>query len=180
MTEFKTQGGTMTADHQSFTLTRLFNAPRALVFACFSSAEHLSHWWGPKGVEIVNGTLDFRVGGLYHYGMKWPTGGIMWGRFEFREIDSPSRIVFLNSFSDEKASLVRAPFFDGKWPLEMLTILAFEDMPGGKTRFTLTWRPHNATGEEQETFESNHASAGDGWSGSFEKLDAYLATLNKT
>ncbi len=169
----------MTTDSQTFTLTRVFDAPRDLVFACFSTAEHLSHWWGPKGVEIVNGTLDFRVGGLYHYGMKWPTGAIMWGRFEFREIDPPSRIVFFNAFSDEKASLTRAPFYDGKWPLEMLTTFAFEDVLGGKTRFTLTWQPHNASAEEQETFASNHASAAEGWSGSLEKFEAYLATVKR-
>jgi len=169
----------MTADSQTLTITRVFDAPRDLVFACFSTAEHLNQWWGPKGVEIVNGTLDFRAGGLYHYGMKWPTGAIMWGRFEFREIEPPSRIVFLNSFSDEMAGLTRAPFFDGKWPLEMLTVFTFEDMAGGKTRFTMTWQPHNAPIEEQAVFAANHASAASGWAGTMEKLETYLAGLKQ-
>ncbi len=169
----------MTADDTTFTLSRVLNAPRDLVFACFSDTQHLQHWWGPKGVEIVNQTMDSRVGGLYHYGMKWPTGVIMWGRFEFREIAPPSRIVFLNSFSDEKAGLARAPFFDGKWPLEMLTTFTFEDECGNQTRFTMTWQPHNATPEEQAVFAANHASAAGGWAGSLEKLEAHIGRIKQ-
>ena len=55
----------------------------------------------------------------------------MWGRFVFREIVAPERIVFINSFSDENAGLTRAPFFDGKWPLEMLTVFSFEELGPG-------------------------------------------------
>jgi uncharacterized protein YndB with AHSA1/START domain len=166
-------------EQQIFTITRVFDAPRQLLFACFSEARHMQHWWGPKGVEIVNATMDFRVGGIYHYGMKWPTGAIMWGRFVFREIVPPSRIVFLNSFSDEKAGLTRAPFFDGKWPLEMLTVFSFADQGGSKTRFTMTWQPHNAPAEEQAVFAANHASAAAGWDGTMEKLEAYLASIKQ-
>ena len=162
---------------QEFIITRDLDAPRELVFKCFSDPAHLQHWWGPKGVEIVNQTLNFRVGGLYHYGMKWPTGAIMWGRFEFREITPPSRIVFLNGFSDEKAALIRAPFFDGKWPLEMLTVFVFDELSKNRTRFTLTWTPHKANAEEVAVFEGNHASAASGWAGSLEKLEAHLAEL---
>jgi uncharacterized protein YndB with AHSA1/START domain len=163
---------------QTFTVSRDFNVPRPLLFSCFSEAERLARWWGPKGVTIVKPKLDFRVGGLFHYGMDWGKGGpVMWGRFVFREIVAPARIVFLNSFSDENAGLVRAPFFDGKWPLEMLTVFAFEELSPKRSRFTLTWEPENATDEERATFASNHASAGQGWSGSLEKLETYLNSI---
>ncbi len=162
-----------------FTISRVFDAPRGLVFNCFTDAAHMAHWWGPKGIEIVNGKMDFRVGGTYHYGMKRPDGGIMWGRFAFREIVPPSRIVFLNSFSDEAGAVTRAPFFGGKWPLEMLTVFSFEETEANKTKFTLTWTPHDATAEEQDVFAANHASATAGWAGSFEKLDAHLASLHE-
>ncbi len=161
-----------------FTLSRDFDVSRPLLFECFSDVKHLAQWWGPKGVTIVKPVLDFRPGGMFHYGMDWGTGNIMWGRFVFREIEAPERIVFLNSFSDENAALARAPFFDGKWPLEMLTVFAFEELGPNRSRFTLTWMPENATDEERATFASNFASLNDGWSGSLEKLEILIATFS--
>ena len=162
---------------QEFTISRVYAAPRPLVFSCFATAEHMSHWWGPKGITIVNAKLDFRPGGIFHYGMQRPDGGIMWGRFLFREIVAPERIVFINSFSDEHASLTPAPFFAGKWPLEMLSTFLFDEVEKGKTRFTVKWAPENATAEEHAVFKSNLASASGGWTGTLEKLGDYLTTI---
>ena len=160
----------------TFTLSRDFNAARSLLFSCFAEVDTLAKWWGPKGVTIVKPSLDFRPGGVFHYGMQWlKDGPIMWGRFVFREIVAPERIVFINSFSDENAGLVRAPFFDGKWPLEMLTTFTFDELEPNRSRFTLTWTPKNATDEECAVFAANFASAGDGWSGSLDKLEVHLA-----
>lgn len=159
----------------TFTLSRDYNAARPLLFSCFADAERLAKWWGPKGVAIVKPKLDFRAGGLFHYGMEWVKDGpIMWGRFVYREIVPPERIVLISSFSDEGGGLTRAPFFDGKWPLEMLTVFTFEELDPQRSRFTLTWTPENATEEERAVFATNFASAGDGWKGSLEKLETYL------
>ena len=166
----------MTAS-EIFTLSRDFSVSRQQLFSCFSDVKHLAQWWGPKGVTIVKPVVDFRPGGIFHYGMDWGTGAIMWGRFVFREIKAPERIVFLNSFSDEQAGLVRAPFFDGKWPLEVLTVFEFEELGANRSRFNLTWTPEDATAEERATFASNFASAGEGWKGSLEKLETYLAGI---
>ena len=164
----------------TFTLSRDFNAARPLLFSCFADAERLAKWWGPKGVTIVKPSLDFRPGGLFHYGMEWVKDGpIMWGRFVFREITAPERIVFINSFSDETAGLTRAPFFDGKWPLEMLSTFLFEDVDSGKTRFTVKWTPHNASADEIATFAANLASASGGWAGTLDKLGDYLKDSGK-
>lgn len=170
----------MSAEGQSFRLSRDFNAPRPVLFSCFSDAGRLAKWWGPKGVTILRPRLDFRPGGIFHYGMQWVKDGpIMWGRFTFREIAAPERIVFINSFSDENGGLTRAPFFDGKWPLEMLTVFEFTELGPNRSRFTLTWQPENATAEERATFGDNFASLNDGWSGSLEKLDIYIATITQ-
>jgi uncharacterized protein YndB with AHSA1/START domain len=165
-----------TEQSQIFTISKTYDAPRNLVWSCFTSAEHLRHWWGPKGIEIVNSRLDFRVGGQYHYGMQSPDGGIMWGRFMFREIVAPEKIVFINSFSDEAGGLTRAPFFDGKWPLEVLSTFLFEEVTPGKTKFTVIWTPENANTAEREVFAANLTSARGGWTGTLEKLGDYLAT----
>jgi uncharacterized protein YndB with AHSA1/START domain len=164
---------------QEFIISRVYDAPRNIVFGCFTDVRHMSHWWGPKGITIVNATLDLRPGGVFHYGMKSADGGIMWGRFVYREIVVPERIVFINSFSDEMGGLTRAPFFDGKWPLEMLSTFLFEDIGAGKTRFTVKWGPHNASAEEYAVFSANFASMNGGWTGTLEKLEDYLATINR-
>ncbi|MEU5566960.1 SRPBCC family protein [Micromonospora musae] len=73
------------------TLTRAFDAPRDLVFAAHSQAEHLKHWWGrgnPLDIE-----LDFRVGGRYRFVERAQDGNSYAFRGEFREIVSPERIV---------------------------------------------------------------------------------------
>jgi uncharacterized protein YndB with AHSA1/START domain len=81
--------------------------------------------------------------------------------------------VFINSFSDENAGLTRHPLAP-TWPMEMMSIFTFEDQPGNKTKFTVRWRPHNATEEERKTFDAGHASMNQGWSGTMDQLEAYL------
>ena len=53
----------------------------------------------------------------------------------------------------------------------------FEDVPGGKTKFTVRWAPHNASASEVQTFDSNRDSMTQGWSGTMEQLDIYLAKI---
>lgn len=157
-----------------FVISRTFNAPRELIWECFTKPERMKEWWGPKGVTVVHSKMDLRVGGTYHYGMKNPDGSVMWGRQVYREITPPSRLVFINSFSDEHGGLGRHPMAP-TWPAEMLSVFTLEELPGGKTKFTVTWSPHNATEEERKTFDAGHQSMNGGWSGTFEVLEAYLA-----
>jgi uncharacterized protein YndB with AHSA1/START domain len=159
---------------KDFVISRVFNAPRELVWECFTKPERMKEWWGPKGVKITKSEMDLRVGGTYHYGMRQQDGTVMWGRMIYREIVPPERLVFINSFSDEASGLGRHPLAP-TWPIEMYSVFTFEEMPDGKTRFTVTWTPHNATDEERATFDSNHASMTGGWSGTMDKLEAYLA-----
>ena len=79
------------------------------------------------------------------------------------------------SHADEAGGLSRHPL-GPTWPIEMFSIFTFEEMPDGKTRFTVTWRPHNATDIERATFDAGHASMTGGWSGTLDKLAAYLPT----
>jgi uncharacterized protein YndB with AHSA1/START domain len=61
------------------------------------------------------------------------------------------------------------------WPLEMRSTFAFEEEPGGKTKLTIRWAPHNATAEEQKTFDAGHDNMQQGWGGTLDQLAAYLA-----
>ena len=163
-----------TKTSKDFVISRVLDAPRELVWQCFTQPERMMEWWGPKGVKVVKSDMDLRVGGTYHYGMQQPDGAVMWGRQVYREITPPERLVFIGSFSDEAGGLGRHPLAP-TWPLEMYSIYTFEEMPDGKTRFTVTWRPHNATDEERTTFDAGHASMTGGWGGTIDKLEAYVA-----
>ncbi|MFL5006133.1 MAG: SRPBCC domain-containing protein, partial [Microvirga sp.] len=84
-----------------FVITRAFDAPRELAWKAFTDPERMRQWWGPKGFSVIASKMDLRPGGTYHYGMRAPDGTPMWGRFVYREIAAPERIVLVNSFSDE-------------------------------------------------------------------------------
>jgi uncharacterized protein YndB with AHSA1/START domain len=74
--------------------TRVFNAPRELVFRAFSQPEHLSHWWGPKGFTNTFHEFDLRAGGSWRFVMHGPDGADYPNENVFVEIESPARIVF--------------------------------------------------------------------------------------
>jgi uncharacterized protein YndB with AHSA1/START domain len=157
-----------------FVISRVLDASRDLVWKCFTEPERMKEWWGPKGIKVVKSKMDFRVGGIYLYGMQVPDGSVMWGKQVYREIVPKEKIVFINSFSDENGGITRHPLAP-TWPLEMMSVFTFEDQPGGKTKFTVRWRPHNPTAEEQKTFDEGHGSMNQGWSGTLEQLETYLA-----
>jgi uncharacterized protein YndB with AHSA1/START domain len=157
-----------------FVMSRVFDAPRDLVWKCFTDPERMKQWWGPKGFKVLAANMDLRPGGTYHYGMQAPNGQIMWGKFVYREIVPQERMVFINSFSDEKGGITRHPGNEN-WPLELRSTFSFEDAPGGRTKFTVTWMPHNASEDERKTFDSNRQSMLQGWGGTLEQLEAYLA-----
>jgi uncharacterized protein YndB with AHSA1/START domain len=97
----------------------------------------------------------------------------MWGKFVYREIVAPERIVFVNGFSDETGGTIRHPMVPA-WPLEVLSEFTFTEH-GGRTTFTLRWTPINATAAECAMFDSAHDGMTAGWSGTLEQLEAHLA-----
>ena len=165
---------TETAASPDFVISRVLDAPRELVWKAMTEPERMKEWWGPKGFTVLAAKMDLRPGGSYLYGMAGPDGTQMWGKMVYREVDAPSRLVFINCFSDEAGGVTRHPMAP-TWPLEMLSILTFEELPDGKTKFTVRWSPHNPTAEEQQTFDAGHASMTQGWGGTLEQLEAYLA-----
>jgi uncharacterized protein YndB with AHSA1/START domain len=159
-----------------FAITRVFDAPRELVWQAWSEPERLAQWWGPKAATIRIVKLDFRPGGIFHYAMAFQPGHDIHGRFIYREIAAPERLVFVISFSDADGGITRAPFpqLGGNWPLEVLNTVTLTEQ-GGRTTLDLRGRPINATDVERRTYADMHDSMRQGFGGSFDKLDAYLA-----
>jgi uncharacterized protein YndB with AHSA1/START domain len=160
---------------KEFVITRVFNAPRELVFKAWIEPERFAKWFGPKGVAVKSAKQDLRPGGSLHTCMVTLDGREMWGKMVYREIAPPEKLVYINSFSDEKGGLTRHPM-SATWPLEMLTTVVLKEKDG-KTELTLTWVPINATTEETATFESGMAGMTGGWTGTFDQLESYLAEL---
>jgi len=157
-----------------FVTSRVVAAPRDLVWKAWTEVERMKQWWGPKGFKVFHANLDLRPGGEFHYGMKSPDGHDMWGKFVFREISAPSRLVFLSSFSDPEANVTRAPFPGREWPLRMLSTITFAERDG-KTEITVRWAPFEATAEEQASFDGMRDSMTGGWGGTFDQLGDYLS-----
>lgn len=118
---------------QELILERIFDAPRELVFKAFSEAEHLKHWWGPRGWIITVCNIDFRPGGIWHYCMKCVDenqgdffGFESWGKGVYHEIVDGESFVYTDYFSDAEGNEAEG------MPPTLVTML-FEDYEG-KTR----------------------------------------------
>lgn len=162
---------------KEFSLTRTFNASRSQVWAAFTMPEHLRHWWGPRGCAIEIAQFDLRAGGIFLYCMKFPGNHAVWGRFIYREISTPERLVWVSSFSDQHGGLARNPFADA-WPLETLTTVTLQEKEG-ITTLSLTATPINCTDAESQAFLGGIDSMTKGFGGTFAQLEEYLSGVQK-
>ena len=162
-----------TKSGKEFVITREFDAPRELVWKAWTERDRLMQWFGPKGFTMVVATLDFRPGGVFHYCLRSAAGQEMWGKFVYREIVPPERIVWVHSFADEKGNVTTHPM-SPTWPREMLSTATLTERDG-RTTVTIRWAPINPTEAERQTFDTNLDGMRMGWTGTFEQLDEYLA-----
>ncbi len=145
-------------------VTRIFNAPRELVWKVWTDPERVKRWWGPKNYTAPVCKIDLRVGGKNLYCMRSPEGQDFWSTGVYREIVEFERIVCTDSFADEKGSPVPASYYgmSGDWPAELVVTVTFEEHEKGKTKLTL----HQAgipAGQMSELTEA-------GWNESFDKF----------
>jgi uncharacterized protein YndB with AHSA1/START domain len=160
-----------------FEISRVFDAPRDKVWKSWTEAERLKQWWGPAGFKVHTAKVDLRPGGVFLYGMTAPDGSDMWGKFVYREIAAPKKLVFIVSFSDPKGGTTRHPM-SPSWPIEILSTVSFDvhrDKAGDKTRVTVQWLPADTSSDiERKTFDEGRASMTQGWGGTMEQFAAYL------
>ncbi|MBZ5492528.1 MAG: SRPBCC domain-containing protein [Acidobacteriia bacterium] len=175
-TQRKNNPAAVTPDRE-IVITRVFDAPRELVWKARTDPEHLKNCGGPKGFTMLSCKMDLRPGGMFHYGMRTPDGHEMWGKFVFREIVPPERLVHVVSFSDPQGGVTRHPM-SATWPLEVLNTMTLTET-NGKTTMTLNGVPINATEEERRTFQEGRGSMQQGFKGTLDQLDAYLVSVQK-
>ena len=147
-------------------LTRVFDAPRELVFKCWTEPEHLKQWWGPNGFTTPACEVDLRVGGAWKIVMRFPDGSNEHTmQAVYREVLPPERLAFTNVALDK----------DGNRLLEGLTTVTFADL-GGKTKLTLQTRMTGLVSYAGRMLDGMEA----GWSQSLERLAEKLATSAST
>lgn len=160
----------MTAD---LTITRVLAAPRDLVWQAWTDPRHFVRWWGPKHFSTPVCEIDLRVGGKFLNCMRSPEGNDYWSVGVYREIVPMERLVFTDSFADDKGNVVPASHYgmSGDWPLVMLVTVTFEESDG-KTRMIVR---HEGI-PPGEMLDSCRA----GWNESFDKLSEIPLAIMKT
>ena len=137
-------------------VTRLIDAPRALVFRAWTQPEHIARWWGPQGFTTIGCDMDIRIGGRFRCGMRSPEGTDYWKVGVYREIVEPERLVFTFAWEDG----------EGKPSHQTLVTVTFAER-GDKTELTL----RQAVFETVEARNSHHR----GWTSTLQRFAEYLA-----
>jgi uncharacterized protein YndB with AHSA1/START domain len=147
------------ADHE-LTITRLLNAPQALVFKVWSKPEFLVRWWGPKDFTCPGFQMDFRPGGAYRGSIRSPDGETAWMVGRYTEITEPELIAFTFAWEDA----------DGKRGIETQVAVTFTAY-GHQTRLVFHQAPFDSVGERD-----SHRG---GWTECLERLEAYVEPLQQ-
>jgi len=153
---------TTPSDHE-IRMTRLFSAPRHLVFEAMTKPEHVRQWWGRlgEGYSVPVCEIDLRVGGTWRFVNRHPRGEAAF-HGEYREITPPSRLVFTEIFEEfpDTVSVVTTEFAD----------------EGGKTRMTATVRYPSL--EVRDMVLATGMSRGAGIS--YDRLDDLVASMQQS
>jgi uncharacterized protein YndB with AHSA1/START domain len=161
MGESRNKLSVTTPSDREIMMTRVFDAPRDLVFEAHSSAEHMKNWWGPRKYEVVSAEVDFRPGGKWRIVHRGPDGEEYGFHGEFREIVRPERIVWTFEFEG-------AP---GQVAIETLTLEEHD----GKTTLTAS----SIAGSREERDAVLESGMVEGAIETYERLEEYLETLKE-
>ncbi|MDX2242666.1 MAG: SRPBCC domain-containing protein [Leptolyngbyaceae cyanobacterium bins.302] len=147
-----------TIHDRQLTITRVFDAPRRLVFKVWTQPEHFSQWLGPKDFTAIACHMNVQVGGMFRACIRSPEGNDHWMQGIYREIIEPERLVFTFAWEDE----------NNRPKHETLVTVTFEEQ-NNKTLMTF----------QQAIFESTESrdSHNTGWSECFDRLTSYLTAL---
>jgi len=141
-------------------LTRVFDAPRSLVFEAWTDPKRMAQWWGPKGFTNPVCELDVRPGGAILIHMRAPDGVVYPMSGVFREVVAPERLVFTSAALDDA----------GKPLFQVLNTVTFSELAGG-TALTV----HARVVDETAGAEQYLSGMSEGWNMSFDRLATAVA-----
>ena len=139
-------------------ITRIFDAPRALVFKAWTEPDRAARWWGPQGFVTVYCNMDVCPGGAFRVCMRSPEGTEHWKQGIYREVVEPERLVFTFAWEDA----------EGKPGHETVVTVIFAEH-GVKTKLTL----HQGVFETVAARDAHRT----GWTSTLERLAHYIGNL---
>jgi uncharacterized protein YndB with AHSA1/START domain len=126
------------SETERMVVTRVFDAPRELVWKAWTDPKYVMQWWGPKGFTAPVCKMDFRVGGKFLYCMRAPDGQEFWNGGEYHEIVAHEKIVSSMYFSDPAGNKVEPEHYgieheaiEGAYD-----VILFEAFGNGQTKLT--------------------------------------------
>ena len=140
-------------------ITRIFDAPRALVWKAFTEPKHLKHWLGPRGFKASDLSGEVRPGGKWRSRIR-SRDRDLWQGGEYLEVEEPKRLVYTFAWED-----------GGGNPTHKTTITVTFEERGGKTHMTF----------RQGMFETvdSRDGHGEGWNSTFDRLAKHLAEMRR-
>jgi uncharacterized protein YndB with AHSA1/START domain len=149
------------AELREIVITRIFDAPRKLVWQAWTEPKHIQGWWGPHGFEAVKPTVDLRVGGEMNFDMRTPDGTILPGVGIIREVKAPEKLVISTiGFADA----------DGNPQFEAINTISLAEEGSNKTKLTLRIEVVQATAAMIDGIKGMNR----GWSETLQKMAEHL------
>ena len=157
-------------------ISRIFAAPRELVFEVWTKAEHFTRWFVPEGAEFTGCEIDPRPGGVIRFGHRFPDGMTVHMSGTFGEVVENQRLVFTFGFVDESGRPRPHPMFPD-WPLDVSSeiTVVLEDAGDG-TKVTVAQRLMPPDFASHPTAKHFQELAHEGWLQVLARLGAHLST----
>lgn len=170
--ELKDYGLTSRIENEKeLVLEKIFNASKERMFEMFTDTKHLENFWSPYGWELAQSDMDFRPGGEWFYGLRYVSdnpewkGAESWGKMEFKEIDKPNRIVYVDYFADKTGEINRElPI--GKSTLDFIELDANRTILVNRTEYSAP----------EELMELINLGMREGIAETWDKLSQYAAS----
>jgi uncharacterized protein YndB with AHSA1/START domain len=152
-------------------VTRVFDAPRELVWKAWTDPKYVMQWWGPKGFTCPSCEIDFRVGGKFLWCMRTPDGQDGWNGGEYREIVPHEKIVFSMYFADSKGNKLDPAELGIEHEAieDAHDVVLFEDLGNGQTKLTFI-----GNDTMRDAIESGQL---EGWKETLDKVAAVVEEL---
>lgn len=161
------------SEHPQYTLDRLFDAPRSMVWRTWTEPDLLSRWYGP-GVETIIHKFELKPDGVWLNEMKWGDKSDL-SKMVFQEVVPEEKLVWHHSSTDPDWNVITNPMM-ADWPRVVLTTVTFEDL-GDHTKVQLVWTPHEATDAEIACFAGMMDNFGKGWQSGYKIIDEMLREM---
>ncbi|RRA47268.1 SRPBCC domain-containing protein [Acidipila sp. EB88] len=159
------------SETERMVITRVFDAPREVVWKAWTDPQYTMQWWGPKGFTTPVCKMDFRVGGKFLLCMRSPDGKEFWNGGEYHEIVPFEKIVSTMYFADAQGNKVEPAAYGMEHETidDAPDVTLFEDLGNGQCRLTIIGNE-----SAEDAAESGQT---EGWNEILEKLAAVVAEV---